>query len=442
MDNDEPTSKKRQLIIIGVIFGILILAIAGWWLWSKNASNTADTTTEPDVVVSVSVAKVERKTIAGEVSAVGSISPIKQAVVSSNAGGQIKGLRILQNEFVRKGELLATIDTRDLQAQKAEAEAVLREARLNVQTLRKTTIPQADIQSSRDLRDAQAGVDNARNLYERRKDLYDKGGIALKDVEAAQLALTQAEDNLKFLEKSKNLRTNTSNSLDLQTAQARVSQAEQRIKTLQTQINLSEIRSPISGFVIEQTQFDGEYATPGGKILTIADLSEVIVKTQFADTVITKLKLGDAVAIYPDDLGDERMSGKVTLISRSTDPQNRATEVWVNLGNGSGRLRAGGAANVVVSENEQFDALVVPNAAVTLDTSNAKTGVVMVVDKDNIAHETKVQIGIRTETETQIVSGLNEGDTVIIDGNYALPDETKVEIKKDSAETPQGDQTP
>lgn len=440
-DEDEPTSKKRQFIIIGVIFGVLILAIGGWWIWSKRNSNTADTATEPAVVVSVSVAKVERKTIAGEVSAVGSITPARQAVVSSNASGQIKGLRRLQNEFVRRGELLATIDTRDLQAQKKEAEAVLSEARLNVQTLRKSTIPQSEIQSDRDLRDAKATVDNARNLYERRKDLYDKGGIALKDVEAAQLALTQAEDTLKFLQKSKNLRTNTSNSLDLQTAQARVSQAEQRIKTLQTQINLSEIRSPISGFVIDQTQFDGEYATAGGKILTVADLSEVIVKTQFADTVITKLRLGDAVAVYPDDLGDERMSGKVSLISRSTDPLNRATEVWVNLGNGSGRLRSGGAANVVVSENEQFDTLVVPNAAVSLDTSNAKTGVVMVVDKDNVAHETKVEIGIRTDTETQIAVGLNEGDTVIIDGNYALPDGTKVEIKKADA-TPEGDKTP
>ena len=63
----------------------------------------------------------------------------------------------------------------------------------------------------------------------------------------------------------------------------------------------------------------------------------------------------------------------------------------------------------------------------------------MVVDKDNIAHETKVQIGIRTETETQIVSGLREGDTVIIDGNYTLPDETKVEMKKDWEKKPQGD---
>lgn len=440
-EDDEPTSKKRQFIIIGVIFGVLILAVAGWWLWTKNTSNAADTASEANVVVSVGVAKVERKTIAGEVSAVGTIASVRQAVVSSNASGQIKGLRRLQNEFVRRGELLATIDTRDIQAQKNEAEAVLREARLNVQTLSKSTIPQADIQANRDLQDAQAAVDNAKNLYDRRKVLYDKGGIALKDVETAQLALTQAEDNLKFLQNSKNLRSKTSNSLDLQTAQSRVSQAEQRINTLQTQINLAEIRSPISGIVVEQTQFDGEYATAGGKILTVEDLSEVIVKTQFADTVIVELKVGDAVAVYPDDLSDnERMSGKVSLISRSTDPLNRATEVWVNLGNGAGRLRAGGAANVIVSKNEQFDALVVPNSAVTLETSNAATGVVMVVGKDNIARETKIEIGIRTKDETQIVSGLNEGDAVIIDGNYALPDGTKVEIKKDEA-AKQGDKT-
>jgi multidrug efflux pump subunit AcrA (membrane-fusion protein) len=429
---EESTNLKRQLVIIGGIFGVLILAILGWWIWSKVVSKpTEEADTEASVVVSVSVAKVERKAIAGEVAAVGSIFPVKQAVVSANSGGQIKGLRILQNEFVSRGDLLATVDTRDLQAQRNEAEAVLSEARLNVQTLKQSTIPQADIQSGKDLKDAQAAVDNARNLYERRKTLYDKDGIALKDVEAAQLALTQAENNLKFLENSKNLRSKTSNSLDLQTAQARVAQAEQRIKTLQTQMNLAEIRAPVSGFVVEQTQFDGEYATAGGKILTIADLSEVVVKTQFADTVIPNLKFGDAVAIYPDDLNGERMSGKVTLISRSTDPNNRATEVWVNLGNGAGRLRSGGAANVVISENEQLDALVAPNSAVTLDTSDAKTGIVMVVNKENIAHETKVEIGIRTATETQILSGLNEGDAVIIDGNYALPDGTKVEIKQD-----------
>lgn len=434
-DEGKPNGRRRFLTIIAVV----ILLLAGLFVWryffaSPQASDTT-AATENQVVVSVRTARAEKQTISADVSAVGTIFPARQAVVSSNLSGQIKGLRILKDVYVRQGELLAGINTNDLEAQKREAEAVLREARLNVQTLTKSAIPQVDIQAAKDLRDARAAVDNARNLYERRKALYDKGGIALKDVEAAQLTLTQAENNLKFLENSKNLRTKTSNPLDLQTAQARVAQAEQRINTLQTQINLAEIRAPVSGFVVEQTQFDGEYATAGGKILTIADTSEVIVKASFSDTVIPNLREGDAVAVYPNDLAGERMSGKVSLISRSTDPQNRATEVWVNLGNGAGRLRTGGAGLVVISENTQTEAVVVPNAAVVLDAANEKTGVVMVVDKLNVARETKVEIGVRTKELTQIVSGLSGGETVIVEGNYALPDGTQVEIKNDSVAT-------
>jgi multidrug efflux pump subunit AcrA (membrane-fusion protein) len=437
IEESEMNNTKRQIVIVGVIFGICLLAFFAWWIWSNQRQTATDKTTEAEVIVSVKAAKVERQTVAAEVSAVGTVFPVRQAIVSSNTGGQIKGLSVLQNEFVAKGELLATIDTRDLEAQKREAEAALREAKLNVQTLAKSTIPQTEIQSNKDLRDAQAAVENSRNLYERRKDLYAKNGIALKEVEASQLILTQAENNLKFLENSKNLRNKTSNSLDLQTAQSKAAQAEQRINTLQTQINLAEIRAPISGFVVEQTQFDGEYASVGGKVLTIADTSEVIVKTQFADTVIPNLKVGDAVAIFPADLAGERMSGKVSLVSRSTDSNNRATEVWVNLGNGAGRLRVGGAGKVIVSENEQVDALVVPNSAVTLDSANAKTGIVMVVGADNIARETKVEIGVKTNEFMQIISGLNGDETVVTEGNYSLPDGSKVEIKEDA---PAGDE--
>lgn len=430
-DEEKPGGKRRFMTVL-VVIAVLLAGVFIWrYFFSVSPTTETNAHAEKEIVVSVRTAQAEKQTVSSEVSAVGTIFPARQAVVSSNSSGQIRGLRILKDALVRKGELLATINTSDLEAQKREAESALKEAKLNVQTLSKSTIPQADIQAAKDLRDARAAVDNARNLYDRRKILYDKGGIALKDLEAAQLSLTQAENNLKFLDNSKNLRTKTSNPLDLQTAQAKVQQAEQRINTLQNQINLAEIRAPVSGFVIEQTQFDGEYAIAGGKILTIADTSEVIVKASFSDTVIPNLKEGDAVAIYPNDLAGERMSGKVSLISRSTDPANRATEVWINLGNGAGRLRTGGAANVVISQDTQTNAIVVPNTAVVLDAANEKTGVVMVVDKLNVAHETKVEIGVRTNDVTQITAGLNGGETVVTQGNYGLPDGTKVEIKKD-----------
>jgi hypothetical protein len=122
------------------------------------------------------------------------------------------------------------------------------------------------------------------------------------------------------------------------------------------------------------------------------------------------------------------MKGQVYLISRSSDPLNRTVEVWVNLGNGAGRLRANGAAQVVVATNQTGDAIVVPASAVTLDATNTDTGTVMVVDTANVAHETKVTVGIRTPQTVQITSGLQGGETVVTEGNYALPDGTKVEI--------------
>jgi hypothetical protein len=84
-----------------------------------------------------------------------------------------------------------------------------------------------------------------------------------------------------------------------------------------------------------------------------------------------------------------------------------------------------------VSANSKSDAVIVPASAVTLEASNATEGTVMIVDAQNIAHETKITIGIRTSDKVEVVQGLQGGETVVIEGNYALPDGTKVEIATD-----------
>ncbi|HXG82655.1 MAG TPA: efflux RND transporter periplasmic adaptor subunit, partial [Pyrinomonadaceae bacterium] len=214
-------------------------------------------------------------------------------------------------------------------------------------------------------------------------------------------------------------------------AQTKIKQGQERINSMDTQANLAQVRAPISGIVTDQFQFEGEYATAGAKLLTIASTGEVIVKANFADTVVANLQTGDSVTIYPPNAPNERMGGKVTLISRSSDALNRTVEIWANFANGRGLLRSGDAVQFVVSANPTNDAVVVPAVAVTLDASNADAGSVMTVDKDNIAHETKVKVGIKTGDKIQITEGLTGGETVVIEGNYALPDGTKVEIAKD-----------
>lgn len=436
-DDDEKISPRKKFLIIGGIAAASLLLIFGYLYYERNKTADANAAAggadadKAEVVVSVKVATAEKESIAQEFTAIGNVAPSESSTVSASISAQIKQMRLLKNQYVRQGDVLAILASQDLQAQRNEANAALDEARLNEQTLQKVTIPQTAAQTQKDLSDAQAVADNARATYERRKDLYAKGGLSLKELESSQLALTNAENALRLAQNNQKLNASAVNPNAQAIAQSKIKQAQQRINTIDTQANLAQIRAPISGVVTDQFQFEGEYAAAGAKLLTISDTGSVIVKANFSDTVVANLREGNAVTVRPPGAPDERLSGKITLISRSSDAANRTVEIWANFGNARGLLRVGDAVQFVVSSNPANDAVVVPLAAVTRDASNSDEGTVMTVDKDNTAHETKVKVGIRQGDKIQITEGLDVGETVVVEGNYSLPDGTKVEVAKD-----------
>jgi HlyD family secretion protein len=416
--------QRNFVLIAGAALIVLALVVLIVWRWKRSA---AEAEAEVTPVVNVKVVKAGKENIAAEVSAVGTIWPREKADVGAKISAQIKQMSLLKNRVVRAGEIIAVLESRDLQGQRAEAVAALNEARANERSLVTGTIPKTNAEDQKALMDARAKVNNTRATFERRRVLFEKGGISKKDLEAAQLELTTAEDELRLQEQTVSLRARSLNPNDRALAAARTAQAQQRVATLDAQLSYATIRSPITGVVTDQFQYEGEFASAGAKLVTIADMSTVIVKAPFADTAVAQLKAGDAATVLPTDTSAEEMHGQITLLSRSSDPTNRTVEVWVTLGNDDGKLRANGAAQVTVFANSKNDAVVVPVSAVTLEASNATEGTVMVVDAENVAHETKVTVGIRTEEKVEIVEGLQGGETVVIEGNYALPDGTKVE---------------
>lgn len=424
----------------------LLLVLAGLIVFLVMASRKQSTAeAEEPIVVSVRVAKAERDSIAAEVTALGTIFARKEATVSSKIAGQIKTMALLRNKPVHEGEVVATLEARDIQAQRAEAAASVDEARTNLQNVTGGTIPQTAAQDQKALRDARANLANAAAVYERRLKLYEQGGISRKDLDASELAKTTAENDLRLAEATGRLHTLTMNPNERRVAEAKLKQAEDRLAGLDSQLSYAIIRAPFTGVIAEQFQFQGEFAAAGAKLFAIDDVSEVIVKAPVADTVSAQLKVGDTARVYPQSLPGEEMVGVISLVSKAGDPQSRTVEVWVNLKNDDGRLRADSAAKVVVATHAASNVIVVPIAAVTLDASTENTGTVMVVDENLIAHETKVTVGIRTKDKMEITSGLEGGETVVVEGNYALPDETKVEIaadekEYDKAEEKSGDQ--
>ena len=414
----------------GILFALLFvaaLAVLIFWLFTGKKESSAAEEAE-DIVVSVHVAKADRQPIASEVTVVGTIFPRKEATVSAKLAAPIKTMPLVRNKTVREGDVIATLESRDLQAQRAEAANALEEAKLNERGLATGAIPQTNAQDEKALRDARATVANARAIYERRKTLYDQGGISKKDLDASQLALTTAESDLRLAESTARLHATATQPNDRALAASRVAQAQQHLASLETQLSYATIRAPFSGVITEQFQFEGEFASPGGKLFTIGDLSEVIVKAPVADTVAAQLKVGETAKVFPQELPGEEMVGAISLVSKGSDPQSRAVEVWVNLRNEGGRLRADSAAKIILTTSKTEDAIVVPAAAVTLDETTGNEGKVMVVDDDSIAHETKVTVGIRTLDRVEITSGLKGGESVVVEGSYALPDGSKVMI--------------
>jgi len=420
---------SKPIVIAAIVIAALVLGVL--YIYLRREQPAAETEKKEEAVVSVKVAKAEKDTISSEISAPGTVAPSEQSTVASTISAQIIQMRLLKNEVVQKGEVLAVLASQDLRAQRDEAQAALNEAKLNLETLEKVTIPQTSAQTEKDLSDAKANLDNVRATYERRKVLYQKGGISLKELEASELAVTNADNAYRLVQKNAGLNRSAVNPNSRSIAEARIKQAQDKLKAIQVQANMAEIKAPITGVVTDQFQFEGEFAASGARLFTISDLSQVIVKAQFADNVVAGLKSGDAVSVYPTSAPDERLTGRVTLVSRSSDPQNRTVEVWARFGNPRGLLIAGGAVQFVVTSDTVDDAIVIPLAAVTLSASNADEGTVMTVGDDSVAHETKVKIGIKQAEKVQITEGLEGGETVVIEGNYGLPDGTKVEIAKD-----------
>ena len=415
--------------------GTVVVLVLVFFFW-KSCHRSAADETAADVVVSVQVAKVQRGAIANEITTVANLAPRREASVSPKIAAVIAQMPLLTNRTVHAGDVLAVLESRDLTAQRAEAAAAVSEADATAQSTVSGNVPLTNAQDTKAVHDARANLDNARKTLARRQVLFDQGGISKKDLEASQLAVTQAEDDVRLAESSANLHRGITNPGDVRVAQARARQAHERLLNLDAQLGYAVIRAPFSGVVTQQFQYQGEMANPAGKLLTIADTSALIAKMQLGQETASRLREGDQVKVQPDDLPGQTFPGTINLVGRAADPVSRSVEVWVAVANPTGQLRANGVAKVVISAQPVGNAIMVPDSAVTLDATNAKAGTVMVVDGKSVAHEVHVTIGVRSGGNAQIVSGLQGGETVVTEGNYGLPDGTKVALPGAAAAAP------
>ena len=165
-DGPAVTRRRQVLIISSMLAVLLIFIVFVVLLWRWRSGPAEEQTAKP--VVSVKVAKAEREPIAAEISAVGTIWPRDKAEVAAKISAQIKTMGLLKNKFVRAGEVIATLESRDLQAQRAEAVATLNQARASERSIITGTIPKTNAEDQKALFDARAKVNTRKGASRKR----------------------------------------------------------------------------------------------------------------------------------------------------------------------------------------------------------------------------------------------------------------------------------
>ncbi len=350
-----------------------------------------ETAPETAVPVAVRVAVAEVETVPIQTRASGSVEPYRRVMPGTKILARIETVRVREGDRVERGQLLARLESRDLQAAVAQAEAALAMS--------------------------EAELENARMQHARMRDLHGRGSVTDKALEDAttgfdvgRAAVAQAEANL---------------------AAARVSRSH------------AEVRSPLSGWVVARNVEAGDMTAPGAPMFTVEDVSKVKINVSVPEAEVVGLAEGGSAQV---EILDRRIAAVIDRIVPAGDPASRTFSVRLLLDNPDGMLKSGMFARVSFAHGERR-VLQVP--ASTLVRRGQLEGLFVVSETDDArvkgraAFARKVSLrwiksgrttgedaGAGGETRVEILSGLEAGERYVLTPPPGLADGEPIEVAR------------
>jgi len=395
---------KRNKYIGG---GIFLLAAAGAvGLVIKKGSNQATVVREE---------KVQKRDLVASVTASGQVEPHTKVDVASDVSGRITQLAVKEGQMVTKGQFLLQIDP---------------------------STYQADVQRN------EAAVAAARADYARAKANLDQSKSALRRGEE----ISQSNSSLISAEQLEQLRTTVDvNQALFESAKHSIDQAEAALKNSRSLLAKTTINAPMSGQITRLAVEQGETAVPGtfskdqALLLTISDMTDLETKVKVDETDVARISVGDSATVEIDAFPDTTFRGKVVEIGNSailntgqtTTTSDQAVDYYVKvrLLNAPHDTRPDYSATAKVVTDTRSNALSIPIIALTTrehqsnenkdsaqvvlgkkpskDVGKRDVEGVFVVGKDNKVAFRPVRIGIAGEEYFEVLSGLQEGETIV-----------------------------
>jgi len=379
----------------------------------------------PEAEVTVQAEHPEQGPMAEHITSDGVLSPLAQAALSPKISAPIRRFYVQRGSHVKAGQLLATLENRDLQAAALDNQGTYTAAQAIYETQTRAQVPE-DLQKAQlDVTQTKANLDLNQSIVRGRQQLFSQGAIPGRDLDTATAGLVQAQAAYDTASKHLESVQSVSHKAAIEQAGGQLTSAKGKYLGAEAQVSYSEIRSPISGVVTDRSLFAGETAAAGTGLVTVMDTSSVLAKLHLAQMVAQRLKLGDDAAITVPGLTDP-VPAKVSLISPALDPGSTTVEVWLRADNRNGALKVGTPVRASVVGRSAASALKLPLASILTAQDGSKS--VMVVGADGTAHRKVVGLGIQDGEDVQITTGVTTGDTVVTTGAYGLEDGTKVKV--------------
>ena len=378
---------------------------------------------ESGPLVTVQAVHVQRSEIQRQVTAEAVLYPLHQATIVPKISAPVKKFYVNRGDHVRAGQLLAVLENGDLAAAVAENKGAYQQAEANYEGTSASSLPEQTQQAEAAVKSAKASFKAARQLYESSKKLYQQGALAGKQLNQAEVGLTQAQTQLQTADQQLEKLHSVGLKAQLKAAQGQLAAVKGRYQNAAAQLAYSGIRSPIDGVVTDRPLYPGEMASTATPLVTVMNVSQVIARAHVPASEAALLKSGDAAEIsVPGEA--KPVPGKVTVVSPALDPNSTTVQVWVEAGNPGGQLKPGTTVTVTVIAKTVPGALVIPQSALLSESDLGPY--VMTIDSGSVAHQTKVQTGIEQNGKVQITHGLKEGELIVDQGAYGLPDGTQV----------------
>jgi HlyD family secretion protein len=402
LTNGKAAKKRRRRIIIGSV-AALILVGGGYGVYAALRPNHE---IDPS-----KLAAAERGDLAKVVVATGKIQPLSKVEVKSKASGIVKKLYVDYGDHVKAGQLLAELD-------KIQLEASLRAAQANYQAAQAAK-DSSEATLERNKVDAEGpDVPFLKLNMERAEQMFKDGVMSKSLVEDAeknyQLALN------KQVSAQRNLAVSRA---EIAKAVAQEAQAKAALENAEEDLRNSTIISPIDGLVLSRDVNVGDavssilvLGSQATLIMTLGDVSEVYVQGKVDEADIGKVYLNQAARIVVESFKDKKFTGKVTKISPLGKEKDNVTtfEVRVSISNPTGELKANMSANAEIVLEEKKNVLMVPEASLIYDKDRKASVEIPEPKADNGKKKIPVQLGISNGVKTEITSGLNEKQQVVL----------------------------